>query len=159
MGRPRSLEGAPRPRGRRDESGGSQRPKITAMTFAFSHSPPRVPLGPAVLLPSQIFSSLSMLAAAAAAATGLLVPVSLGTRKTADTGWRPSIFGDHRFFDRIGAESRGDFPRSVIFGDPRLRGVLEDSARSLAGFVSAFVFSRMHGGIVGTKMAAAVDYG
>ena len=33
-----------RPRGRRDEPGGSQRPKITAMTFAFSHSPPRVPL-------------------------------------------------------------------------------------------------------------------
>lgn len=44
-------------RGRRDESGRSQRPKITAMTFTFSHSPPRVSL---VLSPAFFFLSLSV---------------------------------------------------------------------------------------------------
>lgn len=44
-------------RGRRDESGRSQRPKITAMTFTFSHSPPRVSL---VLSPAFFFLFLSL---------------------------------------------------------------------------------------------------
>ena len=129
-----------RPRGRRDEPGGSQRPKITAMTFAFSHSPPRVPLWTRCLFSFRDLFLLSN----PPIFSSLVVHLSFSSSLSLSLSlFSPTIFGCYSwretFWERIKTliYSAIDHGRAKLYRSINNRKIIPREARLALSFVDS----------------------